>query len=107
MGKYADAGLVKYEALANPEDAARRVIQAWEEAVRSFGEQMRQNYVDNITAIATSREATDRMKERLARFYRERLIPVMPEIKPAVTPVIQSHRMRRVRVLREIGGYRR
>lgn len=100
MGKYADAGLIKYEALADPEGAAEKVISAWERAVREFGEQMRDNYVTNITDKATDPNTVIRMKEKLSSFY-ARLIPIIPEIRGAVAPAVQAHRMRRVRVLRE------
>lgn len=104
MGKYADAGLVKYEALANPDDSARKVVDAWRQAVSQFGVQMRDEYVSGITSVASSVEATQRMAEKLTNFYTQRLIPVMPAIKGAVASAVTGHRMRRVRILREMRG---
>jgi len=102
MGKYVSVKMPKYTALVYPIDAANAVVDAWKRAVTEFGQEMRDKYVNNILEAATEPEKKVIMENRLARFY-ERLIPLKPELKNAMSPIRDQYKTALVQELRRRG----
>jgi len=107
MGKYTNRGRTKGLALVDPEAAARRVVEAWEEVVTRYGDQLRTEYYGGITAFTGEREKQEKIVRKLADWY-ARIVPQMAEkFKQIMAPIRQTYRTEKAAIIAGYYGLRR
>ena len=106
MGKYTKEGRVRYLVLVNPEEAARRVVQAWERVVREYLPELQEAYREGITGFAVDREKQEEVVEALRDYY-ARIVPrISEEFKREIAAELSAYAAEKARVLVEYYGGR-
>ena len=108
MGKYVNARVPKYLVFVDPEEAARRVIEAWERFVRDYAEVAADEYRDALVEFSADANRQNRAVEKLRTYY-ERIIPeITAEFREVVGRELEVYKTAELpRVIAEHYGIRR